>query len=97
MEFVGPILIAILFVAFLVFAIPWLMQLKKGYLEIALGEYSAQNGVKLQLVKCGIPPLRYWLSNRKGDCWGLVEFEDGTQKWVRYGTRLMGKPLKFYG
>lgn len=96
MEIIGVIAGVAAFIAFLVFVLPWLFKLKAKYLEKALAEYSRNHGVKVKLIKTGIPPIKYWLGNRKGDCWGLVEFEDGSQKWVRYGTRLIGEPMRFY-
>ena len=79
--------------------IGWLFRLKEKYLRHGLAKYEEQTGTKLELEKSGIPPIRYWLYNRKGDCWGRVRFPDGTVKWVRYrsgGLFASKDPLTFY-
>jgi len=95
-ELLTSVLVVIGFVAFIIFVVPWLFKLKKGYLEKRLVKYQEETGEKVELISAGMPPLKYWLKNRKGDCWGRVRLEDGTEKWVRYGTRLVGPGLVFY-
>jgi len=95
-EFLIPILVVIGIAAFIFFVLPLLFKLKKGYLEKRLLKYEEETGQKVELISAGMPPLKYWIKNRKGDCWGRVRFEDGTEKWVRYGTRIMGAGLVFY-
>jgi hypothetical protein len=75
----------------------WLFRLKEKYLRAALDKFEQETGTKLEIEKAGIPPFRYWLFNRKGDCWGRVRFPDGTVKWVRYRDSLFAKtPLTFF-
>jgi hypothetical protein len=78
--------------------IGWLFRLKRKYLQRALDKYAEETGVKLELEKSGIPPLRFWWRNRKGDCWGRVRLPDGSVKWVRLRDRLFGSgsPLTFF-
>ncbi len=37
----------------------------------------------MTIEKAGMPPLKYWLKNRKGDCWARVVLPDGSRKWAR--------------
>ena len=64
----------------------------------ALDEYESDTGKSFELIKAGMPPLRLWLKNRKGDRWGLVENRSGKQFWVRYRLRLFsnGPALTFF-
>lgn len=64
----------------------------------ALEEHGVEVGEHYELLKTGIPPLRLWLSNRKGDRWGKVIDPSGNELWVRYRTRLFtsGSALTFY-
>lgn len=78
--------------------IGWLFRLKEKYLRHALDKHAAETGEVLELEKSGIPPLRFWLRNRKGDCWGRVRSPDGRVRWVRYrgGMFSAKSPLTFY-
>ena len=78
--------------------IGFLIGLKAKYLRRALDKYAEDTGTRPELEKAGIPPLRYWLKNRKGDCWGRVRLPDGAVKWVRYRPSVFnaGSPLTFY-
>ena len=86
------------FLFFFIVVLPWLFKLKRRYFERAINQYAEENGVEIAIEKVGIPPLRFWMSNRKGDCWGRVQLEDGSRKWVRLRTSLLssGSPLTFY-
>ena len=86
------------FAVFLFVILPLLFKLKRGYLEKALAKHNAAHDVEIKLIKAGIPPLKYWLRNRKGDCWGLVSLPDGSSKWVRLRSRILssGSPLTFF-
>lgn len=67
-------------------------------IEKALEEHRSSTGERFDLIKAGMPPLRLWLKNRKGDRWGLVEDRSGKQSWVRYRVRLFssGPELTFF-
>lgn len=95
MEAVLPIVIMVLFA---VFGLPWLFRLKRGYLERALQKHNDETRAGLVLEKAGMPPLKYWIRNRKGDCWGVVRHPSGTRQWVRLGGVLRGgdSPLTFF-
>ncbi len=64
----------------------------------ALDEHEAETGERYELIKAGMPPIRLWLRNRKGDRWGLVEDDSGTEFWIRYRRRLLsrGPVLTFF-
>jgi len=96
MEILVGILLVVALLLFIGFGLPWLFRLKKGYLLKGLEKHEEKTGQEVELLNAGMPPLRLWLLNRKGDCWGRVRFADGTEKWARYGTRLTGPALAFY-
>ena len=64
----------------------------------ALADHEAETGDRYELIKAGIPPLRLWIKNRKGDKWGLVRDDRGRELWVRYRVRIFtsGPPLAFF-
>tara|TARA_R110002073_G_scaffold189532_1_gene348425 strand:+ start:1077 stop:1370 length:294 start_codon:yes stop_codon:yes gene_type:complete len=84
-------------IAFVVIVLPLLFKLKRKYIEKAIKQYNEINGTTVTVEKAGMPPLKYWLKNRKGDCWARVMFPDGTRKWARLrGGLYTGKqPLTF--
>ncbi len=63
-----------------------------------LADHEAETGERYELIKAGIPPLRLWIKNRKGDKWGLVRDDRGRELWVRYRVRIFtsGPPLAFF-
>lgn len=85
------------FVLFVVSVLPFLFRLKRKYLDKAIAQYNEQNGTNIKIEKAGMPPLKYWIKNRKGDCWARVVFPDGTRKWARLrgGLYAGSKPLTF--
>ena len=38
----------------------------------------------------GIPPIRFWLSNRRGDSWAKLRFSDTSIKWARLRPGIFG-------
>ena len=65
----------------------WLKaKMARGYVEKRL----KADGVEAEIVTVGIPPLRLWLKNRKGDSWCKLRFADGSEKWARLRGRLFG-------
>lgn len=58
----------------------------------ALNDHEAETGEHYEFVKAGMPPLRLWLKNRKGDRWGLVRDNRGNELWVRYRVHLLSSP-----
>ncbi|QEF98985.1 hypothetical protein Mal15_30440 [Stieleria maiorica] len=85
------------FVLFVVVFVPFMFRLKRKYMDKAIAKYNEQNGTDIEIEKSGMPPLKYWLKNRKGDCWALVVFPDGTRKWARLRGGLFSgsQPLTF--
>ncbi len=75
-----------------------LMKMNSIYIRKGIQKYAEERGIQITVIKTGIPPLRLWLKNRKGDKWGLVQFPDGAQKWARYRTGLFGSndPWTFF-
>lgn len=63
-----------------------------------LEQHAVDTGETYELVKAGMPPLRLWIRNGKGDKWGKVLDPDGNEQWVRYRTRLFSSksPLTFF-
>lgn len=70
----------------------------KKWIEAALDDHEDETGESYELIKAGIPPIRLWLRNRKGDKWGLVADEEGNECWVRFRQRIFtkGPPLTFF-
>jgi len=95
---VEAVISIVVFVLFFIFVLPWLFKQKRKQVEKAIAQYNEQNQTEVVVEKAGMPPLKHWLRNRKGDAWGLVAFPDGTRKWVRLRNRLFSKkdPLTFY-
>ncbi|GAA5509501.1 hypothetical protein [Novipirellula caenicola] len=85
------------FIAFVVIVLPLLFKLKRKYIEKAIRQYNEINGTTVTVEKTGMPPLKYWLKNRKGDCWARVIFPDGSRKWARLrgGLYTGNQPLTF--
>lgn len=83
---------------FIFVLLPAMMKLKRGYLEKALVDHEAHTGERLELEKVGIPPLRLWLHNRKGDTWGVARLPDGSRRWVRLRSSIFssGPSLTFF-
>ncbi|HVJ69371.1 MAG TPA: hypothetical protein VM510_15415 [Caulifigura sp.] len=80
-------LLLVVFVVPLFIGIVWLkFKLGRGAIEKRL----QAEGLDAEIVKVGIPPLRLWFKNRKGDSWGKLRFPDGTEKWGRLRGRLFG-------
>ena len=74
-----------------------LLGLTKKYLTKCLATHEERTGEKYEIVKTGMPPVKLWPKNRKGDKWGKVRAEDGTEKWVRMGDRVGQEgSLKFF-
>lgn len=75
----------------------WLMNISKKRIQAALDQHEDETGERFELIKAGIPPLRLWLRNRKGDQWGKVLTEDGDETWVRLRRGIFkGSSLTFY-
>ena len=88
MEQIAVLLIPILvlgLVGFLVFALlRWRFSVTRKVVE----KYIQERNLDARIEKVGIPPLRLWLKNRKGDSWALLSFHDGSEKWLRIRGRL---------
>lgn len=66
------------------FLLKWKASQGRKYME----KYIRENGLDAQVVHSGIPPLRFWLRNRKGDNWVKVRASDGSEQWARIRGRL---------
>ena len=64
-----------------------LLGLTRKYLVKSLEVHAERTGERYEIVKIGIPPLKHWFKNRKGDKWGKVKNADGKEFWVRMGDR----------
>ena len=51
--------------------------------------YIAENQLDAECVSTGVPPLRLWLRNRKGDRWAKLRSVDGTEVWLRVRHTLL--------
>jgi hypothetical protein len=77
----------------IVFVVPvflGLMWLKFKMARGAIEKRLQSEGIQAEIMKVGIPPLRHWLSNRKGDSWCKLRFSDGSEKWARLRGRIFG-------
>ncbi|OAI57847.1 hypothetical protein AYO47_07420 [Planctomyces sp. SCGC AG-212-M04] len=80
-------ILLILFVVPVFLGFLWLKaKMARGYVEKRL----KADGVDAEILKVGIPPLRLWLKNRKGDSWCKLRFADGSEKWARLRGRMLG-------
>lgn len=64
-----------------------LLGLTRKYLVKCLEVHAERTGEHYEIVKIGIPPLRFWLKNRKADKWAKVKDASGREYWVRMGDR----------
>ena len=75
------------------FLLKWKFKQGRKYME----NYIQEHELDAEVVRVGIPPLRLWLRNRKGDNWVQIRFSDGTVKWARIRTKLFGgQPVDFF-
>ena len=71
----------------------WKFKRGRAYME----RYIEENNLDAEVVSVGIPPLRLWLRNRKGDNWVKVRSSDGSERWARIRTKwLGGEPVDFF-
>jgi hypothetical protein len=77
-----------------------LLRYKARLSRRVLEKHFQETNTQATVEKVGIPPLRLWLSNRKGDSWCLIRTADGSRKWARLGfrrRRLGGNvPIEFF-
>ena len=67
-----------------------LLKFKAKHARKHLETYLQESDMEATIEKVGIPPLRLWLKNRKGDSWARLHFASGERKWVRIRRRLRG-------
>ena len=65
-----------------------LLGLTRKYLVKCLDVHAERTGERYEIVKIGMPPIKYWLKNRKGDKWAKVRDTAGKEYWVRMGDRV---------
>ena len=83
-----PIAIVIAF-----FVLKWRAKSGREFIE----NYIEENELDAEVLHVGIPPLRLWLRNRKGDNWVKVRFADGSEKWARIRTKFFGgEPVDWF-
>ena len=74
-----------------------LLGLTRKYLVKSLETHAERTGERYEIVKVGLPPIKYWLKNKKGDKWAKVADADGQEHWVRMGDRRNQEgSLKFF-
>ena len=56
-----------------------------------VSNYLFVNEVDAEVIKAGVPPLRLWLKNRKGDGWVKIAYSDGVEQWVRVRNHLFSE------
>ena len=62
-----------------------------------LERYIEEHNLDAKIDKVGIPPLRFWLRNRKGDGRARLRSPDGTVYWTRVRRKLFGgDPVVFF-
>jgi hypothetical protein len=72
-------------------------KLKAKYITQAIQRHNEANGTSYAIAKIGMPPVRLWINNRKGDSWALVKLPDGKSRWARLRSRgVSGDPLAFF-
>lgn len=88
MVFVIPIAIVVTY-----FLLKWRAARGRAYME----QYIEEQNLDAEIVKAGIPPLRLWLRNRKGDNWVKLRSSDGSERWARIRTKFFGgEPVDFF-
>lgn len=66
----------------------WLVRWRISVTKKVTEKWIAENNIDAEILKVGMPPLRLWLRNRKGDSWAQLRFSDGTEQWLRIRGRL---------
>ena len=75
------------------YLLKWKAKRSRAFME----KYIQENGLDAEIVKVGIPPLRLWLRNRKGDNWVKIRSSDGTEQWARIRNKMFGgTPVEFF-
>ena len=74
------------------------LKVKASVARRIIERYMSEQRIGGIVEKIGMPPLRLWLNNRKGDAWALVRFRDGSYKWARIRRRLFSNkpPVEFF-
>jgi len=72
-------------------------KLKAKYITQAIQRYNEANGTSYVIDKIGMPPVKLWINNRKGDTWARLKLPDGKSRWARLRSRqISGDPLTFF-
>ena len=75
----------------------FLIRLKAKWSRRAMENYLQQNQIEAEVEKAnGLPPLRFWLRNRKGDAWCRVRYPDGSTQWGRLRSSFSGRRVDFF-
>ena len=81
-----PVVIILIAVALAIWFATWKGNADKERVR----QYLSEHDVSAEVLKAGIPPLRLWLRNRKGDGWVKILYVDGVEQWVRVRKILFG-------
>ena len=74
-----------------------ILGLTRKYLLKCLEVHAERTGENYEIVKVGMPPIKYWLKNKKGDKWAKVKDAANQEQWVRMGDRRgQESSLKFF-
>lgn len=87
-------------IIFVLIAVPltyFLLKFKFSRGRKFMESYIEENGLDAEILKIGIPPIRLWLRNRKGDNWAKLKMADGTEQWARVRSGLLsGTSVEFF-
>jgi hypothetical protein len=74
----------------------FLLTLKAKWARTTMETYLQENNLDATVEKSGIPPLRMWIRNRKGDAWCRLRYTDGAVKWARIRSRWGSRAVDFF-
>lgn len=73
-----------------------LIYFKAKWSRSLMEKYLVENGIDATVEKAGIPPLRLWLKNRKGDSWCRLRYTDGSARWARIRSTFGGRRIELF-
>jgi hypothetical protein len=74
-----------------------LIQVKAKWSRKAMEACLKENRIGAVVEKAnGIPPLRFWLRNRKSDSWCRLRYDEGSIKWARLRATFGGRKVELF-
>lgn len=74
-----------------------LIRFKAKWSQRVMETYLKENQIDAEVEKShGIPPLRHWIRNRRGDAWCKVRYADGSDQWARLRSAWGGRRVDFF-